>query len=591
MAAGDLDAPKIPLLINNTIDPEALNGGPLLTYAKYTNPQLGDALYQSWLGLTADGDPVDYKGGKIDVDPQQGQTEFPMPVPYDTVWLLNQGQVFYSYFLDRVTGEDREESKRIHFGIGKHGLLSAPQIKESHDLQLDPDAIENNQITIAAVPFTAMSNGDQVRVVWKGEYGDGTAGPPVNLPVKTLCDTDTDPTNNPGQVLSWTARKIDVVPLRGGKITLHYEITYASSALSDTFSAERTFLVASPAAPELPVASVRDLIGDEINPVLFPSGIRVVIPVYPGIRVGDDVLVYGTRIGSGSGPNKNTIQYLKIDLSNIESGRIEVPIDRQWLLDNSGGDVNLRYQYARPDAAGSSALLALSIREPLVLPTPTVDSSVAPGGRDELDPVRASRGAYIAIPEAATISDGDEVTAYWKGFGDTGSYETKDPSHLDPIMKFRVPPEVLPPNIGKTVEVVYQVAGQDSEPPLKLYIRPLGSHPYIDCEKIETGSPATLKLSVIPPEGVGVSVGLWSFISTEHEVRLWLTFGSTSRDIIPVRKVEFEETTEGVKAKLLKTDLADIAINDTFTLRASVSFDGGHSTFPFNNPLSLKLLA
>ena len=33
MAVGDLDAPVIPLLINNTIDPQHLNGGPLNTYA------------------------------------------------------------------------------------------------------------------------------------------------------------------------------------------------------------------------------------------------------------------------------------------------------------------------------------------------------------------------------------------------------------------------------------------------------------------------------------------------------------------------------------------------------------------------------
>jgi hypothetical protein len=75
-------------------------------------------------------------------------------------------------------------------------------------------------------------------------------------------------------------------------------------------------------------------------------------------------------------------------------------------------------------------------------------------------------------------------------------------------------------------------------------------------------------------------------------VRLWLTApGITERDIIAARAVKPEETTDGVKARLLRTDLADIAINDTLTLRASVSFDGGHSTVTFNRPLSLKLLA
>ncbi|WP_130906192.1 hypothetical protein [Pseudomonas sp. Sample_22] len=594
MPAGDLEAPVIPLLINNTIDPEALNGGPLKTYAKYTDPRLGDFLYQSWLGLSEDGEPVDITDIPIDVDPgNEGEFGFLMEVANHFVQALNKGQVFYSFFLSRVTdppGKPREESKRIHFGIGKHGLLSAPQIKESHDLQLDLDAFDRN-MTIALVPYTVMSSGDVVKVIWKGEHADGTQGPIVTLPAKTLSDTDTDPTNNPGQVLSWTVDRIHPAKLRGGKITLHYEITYASSAtLADTVSAERTILVTPPAAPELPVASVKDLTGTEINPGWFPDGIRVVIPVYPGIRVGDEVLVYGTRTGSGAGPNKNTLKYLKIDSSNIESGKIEVPIEAQWLLDNRGGSVSLRYQYARPDAAGSGASLALTIRQPLVLPTPTVDRSVEMGGRDELNPIMAIGGAYITIPSTATIGDGEEVTAYWKGFGASGSYETQTPSQLNP-MKFKVPPEVLPPNFGKTVEVTYRVAGQDAEPPLQLYIRQLTNHPGIVCDKAEIGSPATLKLSHIPPEGAGLSIGLWSFISTAHRVRLWLTApGISERDIIAVREVEPEEVTGEVKARLLKTDLAGIATNETLTLRASVSFDGGHSTLLFNRPLSLKLL-
>ncbi|CAI8909217.1 BIG2 domain-containing protein [Pseudomonas sp. IT-P258] len=590
MAAGDLDAPIIPLLINGTIDPEALNGDPFCTFARYTNPALGDGLYQSWLGLAEDGTPVDHGDSRIDVDPQSGQTEFPMPVPNHTVLALNKGQVFYSFFLERADGTPREESKRIHFGIGRHGLLSAPQIKESHDLQLDPDAIDGN-MTIAVVPYTVMSNGDVVRVIWEGKRADGSDGPIVNIPPKTLSDTDTDPSNNPGQVLSWTVPRTSAAALRGGKITLRYEITYASSMLAETISAERTFLVTPSSAPELPVASVKDLTGGEINPGQFPDGIRVVVPVYPGIRVGDEVLVYGTRTGSGSGPNKNTIQYLKIDLSNIETGRIEVPIAAQWLLDNRGGTVSLRYQYARPDAAGSGVALELSIREPLVLPTPTVDHSVVTNGREELNPGVAISGAYITIPAAATIVDGDEVTAHWKGFGATGSYETTVHSQLNP-MKFRVPPEVLPANFGKTVEVTYQVAGQDAEPPLQLFIRNITSHSGIECDKAQIGSPATLSLSDIPPEGALLSVETWMFISTEQIVRLWLTApGITGRDIIAAREVKPEETAGGVKARLLRADLADIAINDTLTLRVSVSFDSGHSTINFNRPLSLKLLA
>ncbi len=158
-------------------------------------------------------------------------------------------------------------------------------------------------------------------------------------------------------------------------------------------------------------------------------------------------------------------------------------------------------------------------------------------------------------------------------------------------MKFKVPSTVLPPNFGKTVEVTYSVSGQEAQPPLQLYIRELASHPDITCEGAQVGSPATLKLSDIPPGGALLSLSRWSFISTEQTIRLWLTAsGIAERDVIPLRPVLSAETSTGVTARLMTTHLTGIAANSVFTLRASVSFDGGHSTVVFKNPLQLKLL-
>ncbi|MET3454920.1 MULTISPECIES: hypothetical protein [Pseudomonas] len=489
-----------------------------------------------------------------------------------------------------MTNSNEKTANNTPAGPGRDGLLPAPQIKESHDLQLDPDAIDGS-MTIAVVPYGGMANGDVVRLLWVGTRADGNPGPTVNLPIKTLSDSDTDPSNNPGSVLNWSVLKTNAVAVRGGSISLHYEITHAAPGTQvDSESAQRIIQVIPPSAPELAAPTIKDLTGSVINPGQFPEGIRVVVTPYPGIRAGDDLLVYGTRTGLGSGPNKNTIQYLKIDQAMIDSGRIEVPIPVQWLLDNQGGSVSVRYQYGRDDAAGSGVPLALTIREPLVLPTPTVDNSVVTEGRDELNPIQAISGAYITIPSAATIGDDDVVIAHWKGFGTSGSYDAQEAEPSNPL-KFKVPSTVLPPNFGKTVEVTYSVSGQEAQPPLQLYIRELASHPDITCEGAQVGSPATLKLSDIPPGGALLSLSRWSFISTEQTVRLWLTASSvTERDIIPLRPVLPAETSTGVTARLMTTHLTGIAANSVFTLRASVSFDGGHSTVVFKNPLQLKLL-
>ena len=591
-----LPGPVIPLLINNTIDPQALNGGSLSTYAKYDNPVFGDILYQSWLGLSENNDPIDVTCIPIYVDPiNELDLGFLMTITNDFVLKLDKGQVFYSYFLKRITDPPlapKVESKRIHFGIGKAGRLSAPQIKESHDSQLDPDFITGPTFKVAVPPYTAMSNGDIVKLVWTGVNPDGTAGPAVPIPQKILSSTDSDLSNNPGQVLTWDLNKTNLNALREGSLRLHYEITYATRAEEpQTVSSERSIVLKPPVLAELAAPSVIDLVGTEINPGQFPDGIRVSIPLYPGIRVGDDVLVYGTRTGSGSGAAKNTVKQLKIDSSNIESGKIVVPIEKEWLITNRGASVNLRYQYARADAAGSGIPLELTVRKPLILPTPTVDNSVEIGNRDELDPMWAYSGAYISIPDTATIEDGDSVIAYFKGFGAHGSYEVFEPSQLNP-MKFKVPATVLPYNFGKTVEVVYSVAGEMAKPSLNLFIREVDFYSQITCEGLQVGAPATLKLSDIPSGGSKLSIGLWPFISTPQIVRLWLTNSDIEdRDIIASRELLAEEVSGGVKAVLTREDLAGVPINGIFTLRFSVSFDGGNSITNFNNPLQIKLLA
>lgn len=595
MAVEDaLQGPVIPLLINNTVDPQALNGGPLLTYAKYDNPQLGDELYQSWLGVTENGDPIDYPGIPIPVDPVlEDELGFVMPVSNHVLMSLDKGQVFYSYYLQRVTDDPDEpkvESKRIHFGIGKAGRLSAPQVKESHDNQLHMDNIPGDTMTIAVAPYAAMSNGDKVQLVWKGVKKDGTDGPSVPINAYILSDSDTEPGNDPGQVLSWTLYKTNLMALNGGVLRLHYEITYASPDQDrQTVSAERSIVVKSPLLEALPAPSVRDLVGTEINPSLFPDGIRVVIPPYPGIRVGDDVLVYGT--GSSTDRSKNTIVHLKVDASNIESGKLEVPLAASWLSSNRGRAIDVRYQYARADSAGTGTPLELTVREPMVLPTPTVDKSVVNSNRDELDPMLAYSGAYIVIPADATIGEGDSVTAYFKGFDASGSCEINDASQSNPT-KFKVPATVLPSNFGKTVEVTYSVAGQMADHSLFLFIRELNIISRITCEGVQVGSPATLRLSDIPADGAQLGIGLWPFISTQQKVRLWLTAnGIDNRDIIALREVLPDECVKGVAGHLTRADLEGVAVNGYFTLHASVSFDGGYSTQLFNNPLKLKLLA
>ncbi|MDD0974274.1 hypothetical protein [Pseudomonas fontis] len=589
-------APYIPLLRRDTLDPEDMGpDAPLMTYANYAGMAFGDVLYQSWWGLTEDGTPKDIPGNNpIDVNPALVQPQgYPMPVASDFVKQQINGRVFYSYFLLRNAGSSKEESKRIYFGIGPVGRILAPLIKEAHGQQLShtPPIDVGNDLTIAVVPYGVMSRGDVVKLIWKGlnEKGGSVSGP--SLPPKTLDDSDTDPTNNPGHVLRWAVSKNSLLPIRQGLLTLQYEITYADSRQAPTLSAQRTFLIKAPTEPTLIEPSVKGLVGTEINPAQFPDGLRVQVPFDDDMQVDDEVDVYGTRLAPGNAIGKNVVEHLRLDLTHISSKKIELPVAYSWLKDNQGGRVAVRYQYARANTSRASAALALSIVEPLVLPPPTVDATVLANQRTELDPVRAIDGAFIRMPDGATIPAGAKVIAYWHGNGQGGSYQVDVPSQPEP-MKFKVPGSVLPANFGKTVAVTYSVNGQAADESLALFVRPLATanHPRIECNKAGTGSPAYLKRADVAAGGVMLTIGKWLFMATTQNVRLTLRAVGVERDIIASRSVQPGELTTGVKGALSLSDLLGIKDNSPFTLTASVSFNGVDEFYEFKAPLSLKLV-
>lgn len=586
-----VQAPYIPALQARRLDPQALKGQALPTYLKFDNPVVGDMVWQSWLGLAEDGRPVDITNVRIPVDAGLLRPEgLKVEVAYDVIEKLNNGHVFYSFFLQRQSSTERVESNRIYFTVGDAAPVDqrvAPLIKESHDLHLNPDTLPEvgSSYTLAVVPYGAMSVGDQVQPFWQGVDSNGNPGNVTKGTAKRLVESQLN------SVLSWEIPRTNFMRFKDGRIALWYEITYAVAPQATTTSGKRVLLLKSSAQAELAAASVKGLSGTVIDPGKFRDGLVVQVPLYPGIALADRIVVFGTRLGPGNAPSKNTYQHLVIDQTHIDSGKVEVLIPPTWLASNHGGQVALRYHYARANASGSSAVLALSVDKPLFLPAPTVDDSVPGRQWDELEPMRAINGAFIRVPEAAELPVGAKVTARWAGFGSNGSRDIGEPLPGQPV-KFKVPPEVIPANFDKTVQVMYSVNGQDAEAPLTLFVRPLTEHSSITCEHVGVGTPATLRLADIPKNGAAVTLGGWPFIATAQIVRVWLTAANIAeRDIIAPRRVLAAERNSGVKGRLLAAHLAGLANGAVFMLRASVSFDGGHSTLLFNQPLQLTLLA
>lgn len=589
-------APTIPLLINNTIDLDELGSDGLRTFALYDNPEDGDALYPSWWGRSPSGEPIDYANG--DVIPVIYESEYadpdlgmPMEIENALVQRLDQGEVLYSYLLERRSRE-KVESDRISFYVGRRDFLPAPQVKESHDEFLDPD-FPVTTFSLVAPPYRAMAIGDVVTLRWEGVRQDGVALPAVTRPLPIT-------EARLGQALSWQIPRTEAVKVRDGKVRLSYTITYAAPTLKPTAtSAQRQLVISPPTTMKLEKVRIKDFSGSDLDPSAFPQGIRLLITPWPGIRNGDVLMLYW----SGSREDRSVIKYQPVDLSSLDTGKIEIPLEYEWLDVNNGQAVSVSYQYLRADASGASEVLDLALRVPLNLPKPTVEDSDLD---DDPTPVDgkldtqyfASTGVTVNIPVTANIADGDTVKMYWKGFG---ALVEADPVENNP-RKFKVPAHAIPANIDRIVEIYYSVKQQGAPVDLpastsviyqlrviKIPQNRLGT---LVCEKATAGNPGSLKRSDVPAQGVQVSFmpATWIYIADTQYIEMWLTGVNGERGtIIERRQVTPAEVSAGVRGNLLPVHLASLEVNKVFSIRFIVSFDENETDTPFQS-LSLTLL-
>ncbi|WCM49876.1 hypothetical protein OH720_23235 [Pseudomonas sp. WJP1] len=120
----------------------------------------GGKIFPRWWGCNAQGEAGD--NDPTEEWPIDGVLEpdgRPVTFPNALLKGLNQGWVFYSYFVQLPGNSHREpESKRLFFYVGKRPSviadLAAPQIMESHGLALDPDRNElpSDGVMIVAPP-------------------------------------------------------------------------------------------------------------------------------------------------------------------------------------------------------------------------------------------------------------------------------------------------------------------------------------------------------------------------------------------------------------------------------------------------------
>jgi hypothetical protein len=578
------------------IDLDELGDDHLVTYIKYPGIAVDDILWPNWRGCGAQGEIEDHSGSRVDVNVEDGYTPelgMPVEVPNNLITMLNQGWGFYSYAVSRepTPGDKGPESLRQFCYIGERPATSSrlpvPQIKESHDLALDPEDVLNDATAIVP-PYRAMSVGDKVIFTWQGYQGENAEPPHQETQILKAEDL--------GQPLMFKIPYIEIYFIEGERADISYRVEYVEGAGRCSDSDVQTLQIVPPASPSLlPIAVKGDPTGP-IDPGDYRNGLVVQVkPVYPGIKAGDWVLVYWT----GSENSRNVIKALQVDRSTLDSGVIEWLIEPHWLAASSNAQVTVMYQFARGAAAQSAAPLILDISKELNLPPPIVEGAAADGTDKGVWAANTS-GVYIDIPSTAEIGS-NRVEMHWQGHPNGGQHIA-----LTPVpgnnRRFQIPASAIAANMSARTDahfpVFYRVftaghaTGKDSRVfNLRITPLPASRYPFTTSPQIINN---TMSLAAVSFSGADLEIytapplDAWPFMAKGQLLKMQAsgarsTGGTISypvRDALPVTDPELRA--KKISMKLPKSQFLELLkIDEPFTLKASVSFDGGETYTEF----------
>ncbi|MBT2341801.1 MULTISPECIES: hypothetical protein [Pseudomonas] len=575
---------------DNAIDLDALGSADLATHINYPGIAEGHAFWPNWRGSGPLGEVIDHVDDRVLIGPGELKPEgMRVEIPNDKLRALDQGQVLYSYRMDDASAPDGrgEESLRRFFHVGKgvSALLPVAQIKESHDCDVDLTLLVGLAgATVVVPPYQAMSVGDQVTLTMKRYFFDGIAWDDFTRRI-VLSEPDL------GRPLQWTVPLSELEPIEDGSALISYSIVYTTPTVP-SHSREQALRIVTPQTPLLPAPRVKDYTGDMLDPEAHPNGITLVIEIYPGIQVGDEVVLYAMG-------DPKEIKTLRVDPSTVDSQVLQIAVDHGWLSANNGKTVELTYQYARVGRAGTSMPLTLTLRRPLHLPHPEIEGVIRDGEDEEyrgyLLASSITGGVSIKVPAEAVIGSEDTVQMHWEGYGDSGSH-VADPTVGDP-KRFYIPPRFVPANMGKRLDVFYRVT-PPGEPSYKSGVFDLEIKDIVNgWPTLQIRSPASpdnkISLRAVIDE-VTFNLANWIFMAQGQRVKITATglLAVGGEEIFNLREGDAEVVTEeeylagALSSRLPRSFLERLRLNQQFDVRVETSFDEGFSykAFPMISP-------
>ncbi|WP_397458053.1 hypothetical protein AB3464_22755 [Pseudomonas asplenii] len=534
--------------------------------------EMGDSVHVVLEGRTAQGaiirETIDYPLQDADT-----RRNIQLPLRNEILRELVGGTAVLSYQRIRPGTEPQPSEVTRLVIIGSFlSRLAKPLVLEAVGDFLDPTSL---LATVEISPYTAQQASDRVdlyllgtranseREFWHFFKMAGSTDDPVIFRLKHDLD-------------------IDIAGLNGGKLEVHYVVTNAEGERESL----HTPLNVGEATATLPLPKVPEAPDGVLDPEAETDGANVVVPRAANLEEDDLVSVYW----QGSKPGGSFIhRKFKVTSAWLDSD-IPFPIEREYVDANKDGSVKVFYIVERGrEPVRYSHVLPITVGAALQLEKPEVLETTEPRG-NQLNPIHAETAVTVRVRYDG-MSNTDNIQVYWKGVAGIGSpvVAPKPGNAAQGYVDFTLSgATAVGPNIGKTVEVSYEVIHAGATLPsdeLNLSVLEIPQanlpRPKFYADNVEvTGD--TLDVT----KAIKVRVLSWPFIAAGQKVWLRLEGRKTSgaEHNLPL----WEATT--VSATWVSTGYAEISVpasylnelGDRSSLSATFKATFDHSSIEAN---------
>ncbi|WP_449431752.1 hypothetical protein [Pseudomonas putida] len=547
----------------------------LETYITYPGIAVGDIYYPNWRGCAADNTPFDKTMEQTPVFELDDQNRVLLQIENDLLKPLGGGWVFFSYYLEENGGLG-EQSQRLFFYVDKEADrtgLPVPQLQQSHRLTVDLETLAGQDGQLVALPYQAMGVGDKVTFSYRAFFEDYPDDPFVEWSFTA----DIDGVEKVGKAVLVNLPNSQLQSAIGLVGHLSYSITYQGIAQPTLSPAQLLIVIEKPqGAPDLyPAPTIVGLVGDTLDPDLFPDGIVVEIPPYEGMQAGDGLALY---IEPSNGSPESFAALL--DASSADSGRLRFTIAHEWLRLKRNQQLTFTYQFGGAGYDGRSQGLKLTVQAKLDLPGPSIKGAIVDPSYPDVWKINGwslINGAEVYLPEDLDLPPGPpQFVMHWDGFKPYSTSTSGDGK------RYVIPISEVPANFGKAVEVYYTVTIDGGQPykslsTLLMIDDPeIGRFPWIQTP----GFPTKFVSLASALEGLPMTLGFWRFMSVGQlvSISVWGYVGDENklfvvRDKQPVTDLEMSD--EEVSEVFAVSDLKMLNLNQEFEINVAVSFDEG----------------